>query len=88
MTRWLLAVLVLVAGAALVSAQGLWFPLTVEIARHAYMPIGGASPVPRYQLRYLRDQAAPVTCLVVLTDEDTGRFSVTAVPAESCEVRR
>lgn len=67
------------------SAQRYWMPLR-EIARQGYVTLEGV-PAPRYQFRYVQDYDAPETCLLVLTDEETGQFAITAIPRASCDTR-
>lgn len=71
-----------VAGA---TAQRYFMPLR-EIARQGYATLEGA-PAPRYQFRYVQDAEAPDTCVLVLTDEETQQFALTAIPRASCEAR-
>lgn len=62
-----------------------WFPLA-EIHRSAVQTIDG--PLGRYMSSVLVDRHAPETCVLVLTDTQTGQFTAVAVPPASCEARR
>lgn len=86
MRALLVTLLLLLTAAAGAMAQTYFLPIR-EVARQALVTLDGAT-VPRYQFRYLVDRAAPETCLLVLTDEHTGAFAVTAVPEAACQARR
>lgn len=81
----LVSVLLCAAAAATVTAQHWFFP-TVEIGRAALHTLEG--PNSRYQASYVLDRyATEATCVLVLTDTQTGHFAITAVAPASCLAR-
>lgn len=84
--RMIAITLVLLLGIVVgASAQRYFMPLR-EVYRQAFIDFNGGVN-PRYQFRYVADHDDPNTCLLVLTDETTGRFAITAVPGSACAVR-
>ena len=81
----LIVLSLVLAGVSGAVTQRYWLPLR-EVARQGYITLEGA-PTPRYQFRYVQDAEASDTCILVLTDEETGRFALTAIPRASCEAR-
>lgn len=80
-----IASLLIGTAAAGATAQRHFMPLR-EIYRQAFLDVDGTAN-PRYQFRYVADHDDPNTCLLVLTDETTGQFAITAVPGSACAVR-
>lgn len=62
-----------------------WFPMW-EIQRSAVQTLDGQPG--RYMSSVLVDRHAPETCVLVLTDTQTGHFAAVAVPPASCAARR
>lgn len=68
---------------ASVAAASALLPLQ-EMRRQAFITIDGAA-VDRYQWRFVSDQRDTGTCVLVLTDAETGRFAITAVGSQACQ---
>lgn len=77
------AVIVVLIFSSIAAAQ-YFFPLRL-IRQQAFVGFSG-EVVPRYQFRFFRD-AGTGTCVLVLTDETTGHFSITAVSSDSCTMQ-
>lgn len=66
-----------------VAAQRWWQPMQ-QRSQQAFVDYNGQQ-FPQYQWRFVRNENHPSVCVLILTNEATGQFSITAVSGEACD---
>lgn len=70
-------------GAGTTAAALTWWMPLQEVRMHASVATSGAT-VPRSQVAVRGDARETGTCVLVLTDTETGPFAIAAVPMAAC----
>lgn len=87
MRRIAVLVVVLLTLASATQADAFFMFFSTQVLQTSALVTVQGAPAPRYQVAYIADHLAAETCVMAVTDTETGHFSLTAVPAASCTSR-